>query len=276
MGAAPAAPITLMNSREGPMSGHRLLTHADVMPDAEGARTGPAVYVLVSLDFPDMTTHTADFMRRSIRSALTALAERDLDWRLVDTSGPLPDPADSLGDAVLVLGGGDVDSELYGVAGPVPEEFGVDVRADRFTMDVLRTALAKDVPVLAVCRGAQLLNVALGGNLVPHLDDPLNLHRGDRSDGLFVDERVTVVPGSRLELLLGRRDWLVRAGHHQAVGDIAPQLRLAAVAKDGVVEAVEHLDKWAFGIQWHPEDDDGHGHDLALLWDALAEAALDR
>jgi putative glutamine amidotransferase len=246
------------------------------MPGVEGRRTGPVVSVLVSLDFPGMTTHIADFMRRSIRSALTALADRDLDWRLVDTSGQLPDPSGNMGAAVLVLGGGDVDSELYGVAGPIPEEFGVDARADVFTMDVLREALASDVPVLAVCRGAQLLNVALGGNLVPHLDDPLHLHRGGRSDGLFVDERVTVVPGSRLEALLGRREWTVRAGHHQAVGVIAPSLRLAAVAADGVVEAVEHPEKWAFGIQWHPEDDDGHGHDLALLWDALAAAAVAR
>jgi putative glutamine amidotransferase len=258
------------------MDEHRLLSQADVVPDAEGARSGPIVSVLVSLNFPDMTSHTADFMSRSIRSALTALAYRDIDWRLIDTSDHLPVPEDCLGDAVLVLGGGDVDSELYGVVGPVPHEFGVDERADRFTMAVLRQALVSDVPVLGVCRGAQLLNVALGGNLIPHLDDPMNRHRGSRSDGLFVDEHVIVEAGSRLEALMGRRDWTVRAGHHQAIGDIAPSLRLAAVAADGVVEAVEHREKWAFGIQWHPEDDDGHGHDLALLWDALAVAAIHR
>lgn len=254
----------------------RFLTVDDVIPQDAGRRSGPVVYVLVSLDFPDMTPHTADFMRRSIFSALTALAERDIDWRLVDTSADLPAPQDCLGDAVLVLGGGDVDSELYGVPGPVPHEFGVDGRADRFTMDVMREALERDIPLLAVCRGAQLLNVALGGDLVPHLDDPHHLHRGGRSDGLFVDEEVTVQAGSRLESLLGHREWTVRAGHHQAVGRIAPSLRLAATAADGVVEAVEHRAKWAFGIQWHPEDDDGHGHDLALLWDALAAAAATR
>jgi putative glutamine amidotransferase len=258
------------------MTEHRFLSPADVMPVPEGARTGPTVDVLVSLNFPGMTSHTADFMRRSIRAALVALAERDINWRLIDTSDHLPQPEDCLGDGVLVLGGGDVDSELYGVAGPVPHEFGVDERADRFTIAVLRQSLVRDVPVLAVCRGAQLLNVALGGTLVPHLDDPLNLHRGPRSDRLFVDEHVCVEPGSRLEAVLGGRDWTVRAGHHQAVGEIAPSLRLAAVAADGVVEAVEHREKWAFGIQWHPEDDDGHGHDLTLLWDALAAAAGDR
>jgi len=255
---------------------HRFLSIEDVTPADPGLRTGPVVNVLVSLNFPDMTAHTADFMRRSIASALTALAERDIDWRLVDTGDQLPEPNECLGDGVLVLGGGDVDSELYGLPGPVPEEFGVDARADRFTMDVLRSALERDVPVLAVCRGAQLLNVALGGDLVPHLDDPRHLHRGGQSDRLFVDERITVRPGSRLEALLGHREWTVRAGHHQAVGRIAPGLRLAATAADGVVEAVEHPEKWAFGIQWHPEDDDGHGHDLALLWDALAAAAADR
>lgn len=254
------------------MATQPFLTPVDVVPEDEGARTGPVVHVLVSLNYPEMTDHIADLMCRSIRSALTALAERGFDWRLVDCSGELPEPRECLGDGVLVLGGGDVDSELYGVAGPVPHEFGVDQRADRFTMDVLREALAADVPILAVCRGAQLLNVALGGTLVPHLDDPQHLHRG-RSDELFVDEHVVVEEGTRLAELLGHREWTVRAAHHQAVDVVAPELRLAARSSDGVVEAVEHPDKWAFGIQWHPEDDDGHGHDLALLWDALRDAA---
>jgi putative glutamine amidotransferase len=251
----------------------RYLTPEDVMPEDEGARTGPVVNVHVSLNFPEMTAHTADLMRKSIRSALTALAERDGDWRLVDTSGELPEPRECLGDGVLVLGGGDVDSELYGVPGPVPHEFGVDERADRFTIAVLREALGAEVPVLAVCRGAQLLNVALGGTLVPHLDDSQHLHRGASADDLFVDEHVVVEPGTRLAELLGHREWTVRAAHHQAVDVVAPELRLAARSVDGVVEAVEHPDKWAFGIQWHPEDDDGHGHDLALLWGALCQEA---
>lgn len=252
---------------------HTFLSAKDVVPRDEGRRTGPVINVLVSLNFPDMTPHTADFMHRSIRSALTGLAERDADWRLVDTSSELPDPRQCLGAGVLVLGGGDVDSELYGVPGPAPHEFGVDERADRFTMEVLLEALERDIPVLAVCRGAQLLNVALGGTLVPHLEDPEHLHLGGRSDGLIVDEQITLQSGTKLKRLLGQPKWTVRSAHHQAVADVAPPLRRAATAADGVVEAVEHRDKWAIGIQWHPEDEDGHGHDLAMLWDALLDVA---
>ena len=174
-----------------------------------------------------------------------------------------------------MLGGGDVDSELYGVPGPVPNEYGVDADADVFSMDVIRSAVEADLPVLAVCRGSQLLNLAFGGSLVPDLD-PWHLHKGDHASGLFIDEHVTVQDGTRLAAILGKREWIVRSGHHQAVADVAPGLRLAAVADDGVVEGVEHPTAWAVGVQWHPEDDDGHGHDRVLLWTALRQAALAR
>lgn len=253
------------------------VVHEDeVLPVDPGTRLGPRVSVLVSLNFPDMNDHVADLVRRLTRTALTELAELGLDWRLVDTSAPLPTVDDALDtDAVLVLGGGDVDSELYGVPGPVPHEYGVDPAADRYTLDVITAAVDRDLPVLAVCRGSQLLNLAFGGTLVPDLD-PWHLHRGDYASGLFLDEHVTVEPGTRLESILGRRDWTVRSGHHQAVDVVAPALRRAAVADDGVVEAVEHPTAWAVGVQWHPEEDAGPGEDRVRLWTALRDAALAR
>jgi putative glutamine amidotransferase len=232
--------------------------------------------VLVSLNFPDLNDHVADLVRRFTRVALEELADLGVDWRLVDTSAPLPPLAAVLDtDALLLLGGGDVDSELYGVSGPVPNEYGVDPAADLFSMEAIRAGIAADVPVLAVCRGSQLLNLAHGGTLVPDLD-PWHLHKGDYASGLFIDEHVTLDEGTRLASILGRREWTVRSGHHQAVAQIAPGLRRAAVADDGVVEAVEHPTSWAIGVQWHPEDDDGHGHDRVLLWTALRDAALAR
>jgi putative glutamine amidotransferase len=257
-------------------NGSSLVLEAEVVPAHPGARTGPRVDVLVSLNFPDMNPHVAGLVRRFTRVALEECAALDLDWRLVDTSAPLPDVSEVLdADGLLLLGGGDVDSELYGVPGPVPNEYGVDPEADRFCMDAIRGAVDLDIPVLAVCRGSQLLNLAFGGSLVPDLD-PWHLHKGDYRTGLFIDEHVTVDEGTRLEQILGRREWTVRSGHHQAVADVAPGLRRAAVADDGVVEAVEHPEKWAVGVQWHPEDDDGHGHDRVLLWTALREAAQAR
>jgi putative glutamine amidotransferase len=250
-----------------------VVTWDEVAPADEGPRTGPRLAVVVSLNFPDMTEVTAELVRRFTRTALTEAARLGFDWFLVDTSADLPDPEETRADAVLVLGGGDVDSELYGVPGPVAHEYGVDPIADRFTIEVIRQAVARDVPLLAICRGSQLLNLSFGGTLVPDLVD-WTLHRGDYVTGpLFLNEHVRILPGTRLHEILGVPDLVVRSGHHQAVAQVAPALRAAALADDGVVEAVEHPGAWAIGVQWHPEDDDGHGDDRRALFGALRKAA---
>jgi putative glutamine amidotransferase len=139
-------------------------------------------------------------------------------------------------------------------------------------MGVIRGAVDQAIPVLAVCRGSQLLNLAYGGSLVPDLED-WSLHRGDYADGLFIDEQVTVVQGTQLHSILGHSRLTVRSGHHQAVDRVAPALRVAAVADDGVVEGVEHPAAWAVGVQWHPEDSEGTGVDRRALFTALVDAS---
>jgi putative glutamine amidotransferase len=251
-----------------------VVTLEDVLPVDPGAHTGPRLAVVVSLNFPDMTDVTAELVRRFTHTALTEVADLGFDWTLVDTSVDLP-AADSVldTDAVLVLGGGDVDSELYGVAGPAPHEYGVDPQADLFAMEVIRGAVDRDIPLLAICRGSQLLNLAYGGTLIPDLEQ-WQLHRGDYVTGpLFIDEHVNVVPGTRLREILGCDDLVVRSGHHQAVAQVADELQTAAFADDGLVEGVEHPSAWAIGVQWHPEDDDGDGKDRQALFQALLDAA---
>jgi putative glutamine amidotransferase len=247
----------------------------DVEPADPGVRRGPRVTVLVSLNVPGADDHVAELMRRLTRTALEQLARDGADWRLLDTSAALPSLDEVLDtDAVLVLGGGDVDSELYGVPGPVPGEYGVDAEVDRWSIEVVRAAVDAEVPLLAVCRGVQLLNVACGGTLVPDLGEGTP-HKG-RAGALFVEEVVEVEPGTRLAGILGAGPRAVRSGHHQAVADVAPTLRRAAVAADGVVEAVEHPQAWAVGVQWHPEEDAADPVDRALLWRALVDAAAAR
>ena len=150
-----------------------------------------------------------------------------------------------------------------------------DLAADEFCIDSIRAAVDSDIPLLGFCRGSQLLNIAFGGTLIPHIEGD-GVHHGPHGDDLFVDEPVTVEVGSRLHDILGRSTITVRNGHHQAVADVAPALRRAAVARDGVVEAVEHPDAWAIGVQWHPEDDLGSPEDLDALVDALLAAAAAR
>ena len=254
----------------------------DVLPepyrptDGVVVADGPRVAVLVSLNFPDLTPPVADLVRRFTRTALQELEDRGARWHLVDTSATLPSTASVLDtDAVLLLGGGDVDTELYGVAGPAPHEYGVDVEADLFCVDVIRAAVDRDVPLLGICRGSQLINVAFGGTLVPDLVD-FGLHHGEHDGDLFVDEEVQVREGTRLRDVLGCESLVVRTGHHQAVADVAPGLRLAAVAHDGVVEGIEHPEAWVVGVQWHPEDDDGPSGPREALFAALLEAARER
>ncbi len=249
-----------------------IVTIDHVTPANRVARTGPSISVLVSLNFPDMTDPVAELVRRFTSTAIQALDDLGCAWVVVDTSAPLPTVADTLRtEGILVLGGGDIDSEIYGVPGPVPHEYGVDRAADNFSMDVIRGAVDASIPILGVCRGAQLLNLAYGGTLVPDLAD-WTLHRGSYSAGLFIDEHVVVVEGTRLHEILGTTELTVRSGHHQAVDKVAPGLRLTAVADDGVTEGVEHPSAWAVGVQWHPEDSDGSGTDLDALFGALAEA----
>ena len=235
----------------------------------------PTVATVVSLNFPGLTPHTRDLMRRHTRTALQGLVNTGARPILVDSSArQLPDPAvTATADAVLVLGGGDVDPSLYGVAGSVPNAYGVDRRADLYTMDLLGRSLDRDVPLLAIGRGSHLLNVACGGTLVPDLGTGHG-HRGAPGDPMCPEQEVALEPGRRLATVFGAHRLTVRSDHHQAVGVVAPELRVAAVADDGVVEATEHRDRtWAIGVQWHPEDSHGSAADRGKLFSAFVAQA---
>lgn len=235
------------------------VSRAEVEPVGAPRADGPRITVLVSLNFPDLTEDTAALVRRFTRTTLETLREVGARHTLIDTSAPaaLGDPASVAGhDGLLLLGGGDIDSELYGVRGPVRGSYGVDRRADEHSIAAIRAAVAAGRPVLGICRGSQLVNLAYGGTLVPDLEDH-RLHRGGPGQPLFVDEKVTVTDGSRLASLIGEPRPTVRSGHHQAVDRPGAGLVVSALADDGVVEAVEHPRRWVVGMQWHPEDPDG-------------------
>ena len=180
-------------------------------------------------------------------------------------------------DALLFLGGGDVDGELYGKPSLAENAYGVDRAADDFCLAVMRESLESDQTLLAVCRGSQLLNVACGGTLVPDLV-PSDLHRGGPGQPMFLDEEVLLEPGTRIaEIYGGRRQLLVRSGHHQAVDQVGAGLRVTARALDGVIEGTEHTEKrWVVGVQWHPEDDAGNAESRAALFRAFVAEVSSR
>jgi gamma-glutamyl-gamma-aminobutyrate hydrolase PuuD len=140
---------------------------------------------------------------------------------------------------------------------------------DRAELALLEAALARDMPVLAVCRGSQVLNIARGGDLVQHLPDVVGDEKHKHTPGRFADHDVTLEPGTRLAELLGDRA-PVKSHHHQGIGRLGEGLKVAAYAEDGTVEAVEDTShRFAFGVLWHPEA----GDDLRLFEELVGAAA---
>lgn len=170
-------------------------------------------------------------------------------------------------DGVIFSGGGDLDPELYG-AEPHDETDMPRTERDAAELRLLQAALDRDMPVLAICRGSQLLNVARGGDLEQHLPETVGHEQHRHDPGSFSDHDVKVAAGSRLGGLLGDRA-PVKSHHHQGYGRIGSGLREVAWAEDGVVEGLEDSDKrFALGVLWHPEE----GEDFALFQGLVDEA----
>jgi putative glutamine amidotransferase len=171
-------------------------------------------------------------------------------------------------DGLIFSGGADLDPRLYGQE-LHPETSGVTEERDRFELALLEGALERDMPVLAICRGSQVLNVARGGDLVQHLPDVVGDEKHNHTPGTFADHDVTVEEGTRLgELLDGRAP--VKSHHHQGFGRLGEGLKVSAYAEDGTVEAVEDPDRrFALGVLWHPEA----GDDRKLFEELVREAA---
>jgi len=170
-------------------------------------------------------------------------------------------------DGLLISGGSDLDPELYG-AEAHPETAGTRPERDRAELALLEAALARDMPVLAVCRGVQVLNVARGGDLVQHLPDVVGDEKHREVKGVFSEHAVRIEGGSRLGSLLGDRA-LVKSHHHQGLGTVGEGLREVAWADDGTVEGLEDSERrLALGVLWHPEA----GEDVKLFEALVAEA----
>ena len=174
-------------------------------------------------------------------------------------------------DAIIFSGGGDLDPETYG-ADAHPETNEVSRARDSAELALLQAALGRDMPVLAVCRGSQVLNVARGGDLVQHLPEIVGHDRHRHEEGMMADHEVRVEGGSRLGSILGDSA-PVKSSHHQGFGRIGEGLRESAWAEDGTIEAVEDPShRFALGVLWHPEE----GEDYALFAALVEEAAAYR
>jgi putative glutamine amidotransferase len=174
-------------------------------------------------------------------------------------------------DGLIFSGGSDLDPELYGEQAH-PETDGWVRERDDFELGLMQAALARDVPLLAICRGSQVLNVALGGDLEQHVPDRVQTNLHKETPGVFAEHDVAVLEGTRLASILGDRAD-VKSHHHQGYGELGSGLREAARAPDGTVEALEDpTRRFALGVLWHPEE----GEDLALFEALVGEAGAYR
>jgi putative glutamine amidotransferase len=183
-------------------------------------------------------------------------------------------------DGIVLSGGPDIHPDAYGAA-PHPELGPTEPPLDAFELALARAADERDVPILAICRGAQLFNVARGGSLHQHLPDVVGdgvTHRQPGAPGEPVHD-VTVAAGSRLAAILGRRHAHVNSFHHQAVDVLGERLAVTARADDGTVEAFEAVDRsFVVGVQWHAEclvDREEQAALFGAFVDACAERAAD-
>ena len=179
-----------------------------------------------------------------------------------------PDDLLDLLDGLLLAGGSDVAPETYG-AEPRPETTGTRPERDRFELALARGAIAREIPVLGVCRGMQLLNVARGGTLDQHIAN-LEVHR--HTPGAFHDHEVVLEPGSLAAQASGGTRVRVKSHHHQGVDRLGDGLLVSGHAgEDDLIEAIEVAQAaFALGVLWHPEEDHGAGVVPALVAAASA------
>jgi putative glutamine amidotransferase len=194
---------------------------------------------------------------------------------LIQPGEPRMDELMTLLDALILSGGGDVDPSLYS-DDEHTHVYWVSEERDRFEIDLVNRSLETDKPLLCICRGLQVLNVALGGSLIQHIPDTVTdaiPHRQPPRDP--IPHSVELAEGSRLASIMGVEQVTTASWHHQAVERLAPGLAVAGRAPDGVIEAVELPDKpTVMAVQWHPELTAHADPTQQRLFDELVQMAI--
>jgi putative glutamine amidotransferase len=181
----------------------------------------------------------------------------------------------SLCDGILFSGGGDVNPALFGEE-PTRSLGTVDPLRDAFERNLCQEALALDIPIFAICRGVQLLNVAAGGTLIQDIPSsfPNALQHAQKSPLWHPSHAITLEPDTLLYRLLGVPSLYVNSFHHQAVGVVAPGFRVSARSSDGIVEAIESTrHRFALGVQFHPEGSGDRDPKMRALFAGFVEEA---
>jgi putative glutamine amidotransferase len=162
-------------------------------------------------------------------------------------------------DGLIFSGGGDIDPARYHDANLHEKTYGIDDLRDRFELELFNAALKRDVPILCICRGIQVANVALGGTLIQDIASEYSdeIEHRQHVAGFSAPDKshpVTADRGSRLHEVFGSTEIETNSFHHQAIRDVASELIVIGRAPDGIIEAVDRpASTWFLGLQWHPE-----------------------
>jgi putative glutamine amidotransferase len=179
-------------------------------------------------------------------------------------------------DGVLLIGGPDVDPLLYGEE-PSPETYGVDPDRDIFEIALIRAARSRKAPLFAICRGIQIVNVALGGSLQQHITGQPGIgDHGTPGSRDWTLHEVRLEPGSLAERVMGTETSRASCHHHQALDRLGSGVRASGWARDGIVEVIEGIDGWLLAVQWHPEDTAAEDRVQQRLFDSLVQEAVAR
>ena len=222
----------------------------------------------VVIAMPRMSTDPEPTVAQS--KYIESLARAGAGMRWVELSDPEQAVQDALTcDGLLLPGGGDMDPKFYGQA-RIPACGEPNLLRDAAEPLLLRAFLAADKPVLGICRGIQVMNAVLGGDLYQDIKPFEHLPHNDHWAKVHT---VTVRRGTLLSRILGQDTVLVNSQHHQAVDQVAPGFTLAALSEDGIVEAIEKPDaRFCLGVQWHPEWLSDADPAMQSLFDAFVNA----
>ena len=183
-----------------------------------------------------------------------------------------PDPLLDRIDALILAGGSDVDPSSYD-ASPHPETSGTWPERDRFELALTSRALEREIPVLGICRGMQILNVACGGTLLQHLPDVVGHREHRHTPGAFADHDARLLDGSLAAAAVGTTQTTVKSHHHQGLDRLGGGvIATGRSVPDDLVEAIEIPEhRFALGVLWHPEEDERSRVVSALVAAACAE-----
>lgn len=185
----------------------------------------------------------------------------------------MDDILDVINGLIIPGGDGDIPPELYGQELESADIILGGMRA-RFEIELTKRVLERNIPFLGICNGMQILNIALGGDLIQHIPDALDTpidHKQPTNRGFLKGHPISVVEGSLLSSFAPKKDKItVNSNHHQAVGTLGRDLTVSATAPDGIIEAIESTKhKFVIGVEWHPEYMDDNGLDKNIFTELI-------